>query len=51
VSFRYVAPAAIVLVVVFGMMYAQDRRRGASRAVRQERQSAEKLAPAGRPDP
>jgi hypothetical protein len=36
VSFRYVAPAAIVLVVVFGVMYVQDRRRGGYRAVRLE---------------
>ena len=37
VSFRYVAPAAIVLVIVFGVMYVQDRRRGGYRAVRLER--------------
>ena len=37
VSFRYIAPAAIVLVIVFGVMYVQDRRRGGYRAVRLER--------------
>ncbi len=31
-SFRYVAPAALVLVLVFGVMYANDRRRGGYRA-------------------
>ena len=36
-SFRYVAPAALVLVVVFGTMYVTDRRRGGYRAVRLER--------------
>ncbi len=33
-SFRYVAPAALLLVVVFGVMYAGDRRRGGYRAVK-----------------
>lgn len=37
VSFRYVAPAAIVLVIVFGTMHVTDRRRGGYRAVRLER--------------
>jgi fucose permease len=37
VSFRYVAPAALVLIVVFGTMYLLDRRRGGYRAVRLER--------------
>ena len=37
VSFRYVAPAALVLIVVFGTMYVLDRRRGGYRAVRLER--------------
>jgi fucose permease len=37
ISFRYVAPAALVLVGVFGTMYALDRRRGGYRAVRLER--------------
>lgn len=36
-SFRYVAPAALVLIVMFGAMYVQDRRRGGYRAVRLER--------------
>jgi fucose permease len=39
-SFRYVAPAALVLVLVFGTMYVNDRRRGGYRAVRLERQPA-----------
>ena len=34
VSFRFVAPAALVLVLVFGTMYARDRRAGGYRAVR-----------------
>ena len=33
-SFRYVAPAALVLVAVFGTMYLNDRRRGGYRAER-----------------
>jgi fucose permease len=37
VSFRYVAPAALLLLVVFGAMYANDRRRGGYRVVRLER--------------
>jgi fucose permease len=37
VSFRYVAPAALILVVVFGTMYINDRRRGGYRAVRLQR--------------
>ena len=36
-SFRYVAPAALVLILVFGVMYVRDRRRGGYRAVRLER--------------
>jgi fucose permease len=39
-SFRYVAPAALVLIVVFGTMYVNDRRRGGYRAVRLEREPA-----------
>ncbi|MGH7500479.1 MAG: MFS transporter [Longimicrobiales bacterium] len=35
-SFRYVAPAALVLITVFGAMYLNDRRRGGYRAVRLE---------------
>lgn len=34
VSFRYVAPAALALVLVFGTMFVLDRRRGGYRAVR-----------------
>jgi fucose permease len=41
VSFRYVAPAALVLVLVFGTMYLKDRRRGGYRAVRLERVPAQ----------
>jgi fucose permease len=37
-SFRYVAPAALVLIAVFGAMYMNDRRRGGYRAERLERQ-------------
>ena len=33
-SFRYVAPAALVLIAVFGTMYVNDRRRGGYRAER-----------------
>jgi putative membrane-bound dehydrogenase-like protein len=33
-SFRYVAPAALVLILVFGALYLADRRRGGYRAVR-----------------
>ena len=36
-SFRYVAPAALVLIVVFGTMYLNDRRRGGYRAERLQR--------------
>ena len=36
-SFRYVAPAALILIVAFGTMYRRDRRRGGYRAVRLER--------------
>jgi putative membrane-bound dehydrogenase-like protein len=32
-SFRYVAPAALLLILVFGAMYLRDRRRGGYRAV------------------
>lgn len=35
-SFRYVAPAALVLIIVFGAMYVYDRRRGGYRVVRLE---------------
>ncbi|MEP7346457.1 MAG: MFS transporter, partial [Gemmatimonadaceae bacterium] len=33
-SFRYVAPAALLLVLVFGVMFVGDRRRGGYRAVK-----------------
>lgn len=36
-SFRYVAPAALVLVVIFGIMYARDRKAGGYRAVKLQR--------------
>jgi hypothetical protein len=35
-SFRYIAPAALALILVFGTMYLNDRRRGGYRAVRLE---------------
>jgi hypothetical protein len=35
-SFRYIAPAAIVMILVFGTMYLNDRRRGGYRAERLE---------------
>lgn len=36
-SFRYVAPAALVLIAVFGTMYVADRRRGGYHAERLQR--------------
>jgi hypothetical protein len=36
-SFRYAAPAALVLIVVFGTMYIRDRQQGGYRVVRLER--------------
>jgi hypothetical protein len=36
-SFRYIAPAALILIAVFGTMYVNDRRKGGYRAVRLER--------------
>jgi hypothetical protein len=33
-SFRYIAPAVLVLILVWGAMYVNDRRRGGYRAVR-----------------
>ncbi len=39
-SFRYAAPAALVLIVVFGTMYLRDRRQGGYRVVRLEREAA-----------
>ena len=38
-SFRYAAPGAIVLILVFGAMYARDRRHGGYRVVRLERET------------
>lgn len=42
-SFRYVAPAALILILVFAAMYARDRARGGYRAVRLERVGAAAL--------
>jgi putative membrane-bound dehydrogenase-like protein len=39
-SFRYVAPGALLLVLVFGVMYMRDRARGGYRAVKLERIAA-----------
>ncbi|MGQ0702477.1 MAG: PVC-type heme-binding CxxCH protein [Gemmatimonadales bacterium] len=39
-SFRYVAPAALVLLLVFGLMYLADRRRGGYRAMKLETTAA-----------
>jgi hypothetical protein len=36
-SFRYVAPAALLLIAVFGTMYRRDRRRGGYRVQRLDR--------------
>ena len=36
-SFRYVAPGALLLVLVFGVMYMRDRAKGGYRAVKLER--------------
>jgi fucose permease len=36
-SFRYAAPAALALIVVFGTMYVRDRQQGGYRVVRLER--------------
>jgi hypothetical protein len=46
-SFRYVAPAALIRVRVFGLMYLRDRRQGGDRAVRLERAALVLLALAG----
>jgi hypothetical protein len=43
-SFRYAAPFSIALILVFGVMYLQDRRRGGYKVVKLERQEKE---PAG----
>ncbi len=42
-AFRYIAPAALVLILVFGAMYLADRRRGGYRAVRLEAKAAAAL--------
>ena len=39
-SFRFVAPIAALLVIIFGVMYAADRRRGGYKAVKLERAPA-----------
>ncbi len=39
-SFRYVAPAALILILVFAVTYTRDRSRGGYRAVRLERVGA-----------
>jgi putative membrane-bound dehydrogenase-like protein len=36
-SFRYVAPGALLLILVFGVMYMRDRARGGYKAVKLER--------------
>jgi fucose permease len=36
-SFRYVAPAALVLILVFGTMYVRDRQHGGYKVVRLEK--------------
>jgi hypothetical protein len=38
ISFRYVAPLSLVLVIIFGVMFIQDRRRGGYKAERIEGQ-------------
>lgn len=38
-AFRYVAPGALILILVFGVLYLRDRARGGYRAVRLERVS------------
>lgn len=44
-SFRYVAPAALVLVLVFGTIHLMDRRRGGYRVVRLARAGQEQTQP------
>ncbi|HZI27039.1 MAG TPA: PVC-type heme-binding CxxCH protein [Gemmatimonadaceae bacterium] len=39
-SFRYVAPGALILILVFGVMYMRDRARGGYKAVKLERAAA-----------
>lgn len=43
-SFRYVAPLALILIVVFGAMYINDKRRGGYRAVKLQKAAALLLA-------
>ena len=42
-SFRYVAPGALLLILVFGVMYMRDRARGGYKAVKLERIAASLL--------
>jgi putative membrane-bound dehydrogenase-like protein len=42
-SFRYVAPGALLLVLVFGAMYMRDRAKGGYKAVKLERVAAAAL--------
>lgn len=58
ISFRYVAPLALIIIAIFGFLYARDRRAGGYRAERLEieRQGIEpewagSAAPAERPLP
>jgi putative membrane-bound dehydrogenase-like protein len=39
-SFRFIAPGALILILVFGVMYMRDRARGGYRAVKLERAAA-----------
>jgi fucose permease len=39
-SLRFAAPAALVLIVVFGTMYVRDRQKGGYRVVRLERETS-----------
>lgn len=39
-SFRYVAPLALILVLVFGVMFINDKRRGGYRAVKLQKAAA-----------
>src|SRR5690606_14692044 len=58
ISFRYVAPLALIIIGIFGFLYLQDRRAGGYRAERlaTERQGIEpewagSTAPAGESSP
>jgi putative membrane-bound dehydrogenase-like protein len=46
-SFRYVAPGALILILVFGVMYMRDRARGGYKAVKLERVAAALLLTIG----